>query len=166
MKSVTKLTAVILLAACTLGYSESKRTAEYLLLDPGSHAGKKVTVDVSMVKPVNWKSPVEDVAFFHALTIDRRESKSGGTILVAVPAADAEKFAKKYGMNFDGRGDKDRLDGTFILVSGRGPSGLWMIDTTEKLAKLIEDKKLALPDAARKPGFDRAGPARRPLGGL
>jgi hypothetical protein len=69
-------------------------------------------------------------------------------------------------MNFDGRGDKDRLDGTFILVSGRGPSGLWMIDTTEKLAKLIEDKKLALPDAARKPGFDRAGPARRPLGGL
>jgi hypothetical protein len=163
MNKLTKLAAVILMATCGLGYSESKRTAEYLRLDPNSHVGKEVTVDVSMVKPVAWKSPVDDIAFFQALTIDRREDKSGGTILVAVPAADSEKFAKRYGMNFEGRGDKDRLDGTFILVSGDGPSGLWIIDTTGKLAKLIADKKLALPDAAREPGD---GPGRRPLRGL
>lgn len=115
-----------------------------------------------MVKPVHWKSPIEDIAFFQALTIDRTEDKSGGSILVAVPAADAAKFAKKYGTNFDGRNDKDKLTGTFILVSGEGPSGFWMIDTTGKLAQLIKDKKLVLPEAAKLGGDAGPGP-RRPL---
>lgn len=168
MNTLTKLTALILMASCALGFSESKRTAEYLRLAPDSHVGKKVTVDVSMVKPVGWKSPVDNIAFFQVLTIDRRDDKSGGAILVAVPAADSEKFAKKYGMNFEGRGDSDRLEGLFTLVSGSGPSGLWIIDTTGMVAKLIADKKLALPDAAREPGDGpaRPGPGRRPERGL
>lgn len=168
MNILTKLTAVILMATSTLGYSQSKRTAEFLRLDPKSHVDKEVTLDVSMVKPVHWKSPIEDLVFFQAMTIDRTEDKSGGSILVAVLATDAEKFAKKYGMNFDGRGDKDKLVGTFILVSGQGPSGFWMIDTTGKVAKLIADKKFTLPDAAKHDGNDGPGPGpgRRPLRGL
>lgn len=165
MNTLTKLTAVILMASSPLVYSQSKRTAEFLRIDPKSHVDKEVSLDVSMVKPVSWKSPIEDIAFFHAMTIDRTEDKSGGSILVAVPAADAEKFAKKFGTNFDGRNDKDKLTGTFILVSGNGPSGFWMIDTTGKLAQLIKDKKLALPDAAKQDGgiAPGAGPRRRPL---
>ena len=165
MNTLTKLTAVILIASATLGHAQSKRTAEFLRLDPKSHVDKEVTVDVSMVKPVHWKSPIAEISFFQALTIDRTEDKSGGSILVAVPAVDAEKFAKKYGTNFDGRNDKDKLTGTFILVSGQGPSGFWMIDTTGKLAQLIKDKKLVLPDAAKQlgDGGPGPGPGRRPL---
>jgi hypothetical protein len=164
MNTITKLTAVILIASSTFGYSQSKRTAEFLRLDPKAHVDKEVTLDVSMVKPVHWKSPIDEISFFHALTIDRTEDKSGGSILVAVPAVDALKFAKRYGTNFDGRNDKDKLVGTFILVSGQGPSGIWIIDTTGKVAQLIKDKKLTLPDAAK--GGDAGpgpGPGRRPL---
>jgi hypothetical protein len=165
MKTIFKLSALILIATGTLGYAGSKRTADYLRLDPTSHLDKEVTLDVSMVKPVHWKSPVEGVAFFHALTVDRTEDKSGGSILVAVPAADAEKFAKKYGTTFESRNDKNRLKGTFILVSGKGASGLWIIDTTGKIAQLIKDGKLDMP-ADAKGGRDDApdaGKRRHPL---
>lgn len=148
MKKIAYITVVALLAAVSFANAESKRTADFLRLAPQTHENKEVTVDVSMVKPVHWKSPLEDVSFFHALTIDRTVHKGGGTILVAVPTADAEKFAKKYGTNFEGRNDMDKLTGTFILVSGKGASGLWLIDTTGKLAQLIKDKKLQMPDGA------------------
>lgn len=165
MKTTVAYISMILLAVSSAAFSESKKTADFLRLDPKSHADKEVTVDVSMVKPVRWKSPVEDIAFFHALTIDRDGDKSGGAILVAVPAADSEKFAKKYGMNFEGRKDKTTLRGIFILASRGGPSGLWMIDTTGKIPLLLADKKLELPAAAAdngdfgpKPPRGRRGP--------
>jgi hypothetical protein len=161
MKNIACFTVVALLAAGSFVNAQSKRTADFLRLAPQTHEDKEVTVDVSMVKPVLWKSPLEDVSFFHALTIDRTVHKGGGTILVAVPAADAEKFAKKYGTTFDGRNDKDKLTGTFILVSGRGPSGFWLIDTTGKLAQLIKDKKLQMPDAAKQPDDLAPNPDRR-----
>ncbi len=161
MKTIFRLSAVILIATSIPGYGESKRTADYLRLDPASHLDKKVTLDVSLVKPVHWKSPVEGVAFFHAFTVDRTEDKSGGSILVAVPAADAEKFAKKYGTNFESRNDKDRLTGTFILVSGRGASGLWIIDTTGKIAQLIKDGKLDMPADAKGGPDDAPGADKR-----
>jgi hypothetical protein len=164
MKTIIPLITVALLAAGSIANAKSKRTADFLRIAPQEHADKEVTVDVSMVKPIHWKSPLEDVAFFHALTIDRTEDKGGGTILVAVPTADAEKFAKKYGMNFDGRNDKDKLTGTFLLVSGKGQSGLWVIDTTGKLAQLIKDKKLMMPDAAKMADGAEPNPGpRRPL---
>ena len=159
MKTIPFIGAVILLFSAVAGLADSKRTADFLRLNPQAHVGKEVTVDVSMVKPVHWKSPVKELAFFHALTIDRSDNRSGGWILVAVAAEDAMKFAKKYGTNFDGRGDKDRLTGNFVLVSGRGPSGLWLIDTTDSVAQLIKDKRLVLPDGARNPGDPgRGGP--------
>lgn len=167
MKAITKLTFAFLMATCTLGHAQSNRTADFLRINPASHVDKDVTVDVSMVKPVHWKSPLPDVAFFQALTIDRTEDKSGGSILVAIAASEAEKFAKKYGTNFEGRNDKDKLTGKFVLVSGNGPSGLWIIDTTGKITQLIKDKKLMLPDAAKEPGdFNRPLAPRRRLGRL
>lgn len=165
MSHIACFTVVALLAAGSFVNAQSKRTADYLRLAPQTHADKEVSVDVSLVKPVRWKSPLEDVAFFHALTIDRTTDKGGGIILVAVPVADAEKFTKKYGTTFDGRNDKDKLTGTFLLVSGKGPSGLWLIDTTNKLAQLINDKKLQMPEDANKPGDIAPNPGpRRPKG--
>lgn len=162
MKNIARFTVVALLAAGSIVNADSKRTADYLRIAPQTHENKEVTVDVSMVKPAHWKSPLETVSFFHALTIDRTEDKSGGVILVAVPGVAAEKFAKKYGTTFENRNDKDRLTGTFVLVSGGGPSGLWMIDTTGQLQQLIKDKKLEMPDAAKEPGdFGPARPIRR-----
>jgi hypothetical protein len=167
MKAITKLTVAVLLASCIPGHAESTRTADSLRIHSQTHLDKEVTVDVSMVKPVHWKSPLADVVFFHALTIDRTEDKSGGSILVAVDAAAAGKLSDKYGTNFDGRNDKDKLTGTFILVSGNGPSGVWMIDTTGKIAALIREKKLALPDGAKQAGdFNRALAPKRRLGRL
>lgn len=167
MKAITKLTMTFLIAACTSGYADTNRTADFLRINPQNHLDKEVTVDVSMVKPVHWKSPLPDVAFFHALTIDRTEDKAGGSILVAVDAAEAGKFAKKYGTNFEGRNDKDKLTGSFILVSGNGASGLWIIDTTGRIAQLIKEKKLVLPDGAKRGGdFDRPAISKRRMGRL
>jgi hypothetical protein len=168
MKTLPALAATVLLAASSLALADSKRTAEYLLIDPKSHVEQEVTLDVSLVKPVHWKSPLDEVSFFHALTIDRTDDKFGGAILVAVPSEDAAKFAKKYGMDFEGRNSTTTLRGTFLLVGGRGPSGFWIVDTTGKLMKLIAEKKIDLPADADKagdvgPGFGR-GPRhpRRP----
>ncbi|MCU0777351.1 MAG: hypothetical protein MUF86_06745 [Akkermansiaceae bacterium] len=168
MKTTSKLTAFILLAATAHGYADSKRTAEFLLVDPKSHVDKEVTLDVSHVKPVHWKSPLSEIAFFHAVTIDRRDGRFGGAILVAVPAGEATKFARKFGMDFDGRNSTTTLRGTFVLVSGRGPSGLWIIDTTGKLAELIAEKRAEFPaeagkpgDMGKEPGVGGPGPGRR-----
>lgn len=169
MKTTSTLTAIILLVASPLGYSDSKRTAEYLLVDPKSHVDKEVTLDVSFVKPVHWKSPLAEISFFHAATMDRTDRKFGGSILVAVPAEEATKFAKKYGTDFEGRNSTTALRGTFILVNGNGPSGFWMLDTTGKLSKLIADKKFEFPAGANKPGELGGGqgkggrPFRKPL---
>jgi hypothetical protein len=168
MKTTSKLTALILLASSALGYADSKKTAEFLLVDPKSHVDQEVTLDVTHVKPVHWKSPLAEIAFFHAVTIDRRDGKFGGAILVAVPAEEATKFAKKYGLDFDGRNSTTTLRGTFALVSGRGASGLWIVDTSGKLAKLIADKKAEFPveagmpgDMGKGPGVGGRGPGRR-----
>src|SRR5690606_7194683 len=95
--------ALALLALVSTSHAESKRTAEYILSDPAAYQNKEVTLDVAFVKPVHWVSPFAGMAFFQAMTIDRTDKKMGGVILVAIPAVDAAKFAKKYGTDFDGR---------------------------------------------------------------
>lgn len=162
MKTIVTYMSIILVVASGAAHSESKRTANFLRLDPKSHSDKEVTVDVSMVKPVHWKSPVEDIAFFHAQTIDRSEDKSGGSILVAIPAAESATFAKKYGMTFEGRNHKTSLKGTFILASGKRPSGFWMLDTTGRIPQLLADKKLELPANADNDGDPGRHPDKGP----
>jgi hypothetical protein len=164
MKTSRRLLALASVAAfglsCT-AHAESKRTAEYLLISPSEHLNKDVTVDVAMVKPVHWVSPAPGLAFFRAMTIDRSDRKAGGEILVAVSADEAASFARKYGTDFEGRGDSDMLKGTFLSVTrANGPEqgGLWIIDTTGKVSRLVAEKKLALPAEGRPPG---GGPGPR-----
>ncbi len=142
------LAASVVLGFSSTTYADSKRTAEYLLTSPSEHQDKEVTVDVAMVKPVQWVSPAPEFAFFRAMTIDRSDRKAGGDILIAVPAGDTASFARKYGTDFEGRNDFDSLKGSFLSVAragGHENSQIWIIDTTGKLAKAIEEKKLSLP---------------------
>lgn len=148
MKTTTTfLVAVLALSAHLLKAAESERTAEHILTTPSEHEGKEVTLDVAFVKPVHWKSPVEELAFFHAITMDRKDMKPGGGILVAIPAADAASFAKKYGTDYEGRYEKDELTGTLIASPGRGPrKQIWFVDTSGQAAAMIENKKLNIED--------------------
>ena len=151
MKLHSTLCATVLLvfgsAAASLA-ADSKRTAEFLLSSPLNHEGKEVTVDVALVKPVNWKSPFPELTFFQAMTMDRSDYKPGGVILVAVATEKSAAFAKKYGTDFEGRRDTDSLKGLF-MVSGRRK--IWVIDTTGQLEKLQTERKVSLPDEAAGP---------------
>jgi len=171
MNLKTTLTAAVaLVALVSISHAESKRTAEYILSDPTAYQNKEVTLDVSFVKPVHWVSPFAGIAFFHAMTIDRTDKKPGGGILVAIPAVDSAKFAKKYGTDFDGRYDKDTLRGELIAGGGQRHRKMWLIDTTGKLSELMAKSKKDLPEDAldsdmgggpkggKGPGGRRGGP--------
>jgi hypothetical protein len=148
MKHLTSLSLAIVLISTVVASADSKRTAEFILSDPKAYQDQPVTLDVAMVKPVRWISPLPEIAFFHALTIDRSDKEPGGGILVAVPSGDSAKFAKKYGTDFDGKRSSTTLRGTFIAVGGRdhGHRGVWVVDTTGKLDSLIKERKATLPD--------------------
>jgi len=166
---------LVLLAAAAplLQASDSKRTAEYILTTPSDFEGKEVTLDVAFVKPVQWKSPVPELAFFRALTIDRQDKKPGGHILVIIPAADAAKFAKKYGTDFEGRNESNTLRGTFLAAPGgkERHRRVWMIDTTGKAAELIKANKLEVNDEGEMMGEGGGpggpgGPGHHPRKGM
>lgn len=153
---------LLVLTAATvplLRASDSKRTAEYIFTSPTDFEGKQVTLDVSFVKPVPWKSPVSELAFFHAMTIDRQDYKPGGVILVAVPATESGKFAKKYGLDFEGRHESTQLKGTLIAAPGHEGPQVWILDTTEgKVGELVKARKLALQDEGGEMGPGGRGP--------
>lgn len=145
MKIQTLVSAVALTLFGVMGVSsaaESKRTVNYILSKPESFEGKEVTLDVAAVKPVKWKSPIPELMFFHALTLDRIDDKPGGTILVAVNKADSEAFIKKYGLNVDGRNDRDTMKGVLITVR---KNNLWIVDHSGKLADILKEKEIDLP---------------------
>lgn len=157
MKTQHIIWSVLLVAFAPFLRAESKHTADYILSTPSDYEGKSVTLDVAFVKPVNWKSPVPELAFFHAMTIDTREKKPGGCILVAILAEKSASFAKKYGLNFDDRNDSDTLKGTLIAAPGKDKEHhhhrVWLIDATEgKLAELIAAKKLEINEEDGGPG--------------
>jgi hypothetical protein len=150
MKTTQILIIVFLAVSTPLSFAaDSKHTAEYIIANSSEYEGKEIVLDVSFVKPVQWKSPIPELAFFHVITVDRRDDKLGGGILVAVKAADSGGFAKKYGMDFDGRRDSDSLRGVFLAAPGRGSDAkargrVWFVDTTGTAAELIKAKKLEL----------------------
>jgi hypothetical protein len=151
MKTLLPLTAVLVLASGLVAQADSKRTAKFILSDPRAYEGKEITLDVAMVHPVKWVSPMANFAFFHARTLDRRDRKPGGSILVAVPADKSAAFAKKYGTNFEGRNQSTTLRGTLVAVGGskqRPRPGIWIIDTTGNLLAEIDSKKASFPEGA------------------
>jgi hypothetical protein len=160
MKASLTLIGSCILMSAVMVHAQSKRTAEFILSNPGEYQGKEVTLDVAMVQPVKWVSPLTDYAFFHAMTFDRRDDKFGGGILVAVPSGESASFAKKYGTNFEGRNNSRTMRGTLVAAGGgkhRG-AGIWTIDTTGNLLADIEAKKAEMPGEAFANGG--AGPGR------
>ena len=148
MKTASTILALLIaVASPQLHAGDSKRTAEYVLTTPTDFEGKEVTLDVALVKPVHWKSPQPELAFFHALTMDRNDNKPGGHILVAIPTADAAKFAKKYGTDFEGRNDMTTLRGTLVAAPGKRVKGrAWIVDTTGKIAEMVKKNTLVIDD--------------------
>lgn len=158
------LVVAAVLGFSSTGYADSKRTAEYLLTSPSSHKDTDVTVDVALVKPVNWVSPVADTSFFRVVTLDRSDRKFGGEILVAVPSGEAERFAKKYGTDFEGRYESDSLKGTFLSAGRKDGGNFWLIDTTGKLKDAIAAKKLELPNEGNSAAAEGGALRNRKLG--
>ena len=164
MKALLYLPLVLVAAmALPLHASDSKRTAEYILTTPADFEGKQVSLDVSFVKPVHWKSPVPELAFFHAMTLDRRDYRPGGEILVVTLAEDAAKFAKKYGTSFKNRNESDSLQGTLVTApGGKQRGGVWIVDTTGKIAGLVKENKLSIvEDSGGGEGGGGHGPGPR-----
>jgi hypothetical protein len=158
-----KLTSTLLALLCsfttTLAFAEPKHTADAILVNAPQSEGKEVSVDVMFVKPVRWKSPDPDFAFFHAETVDRHDKKIGGSILVVVPATEAVKFAKHYGIESNGRNESDKLTGILTTSpSKRVKTRTWMIDTTEgKFAETVKAKKLTIDDTDGKEADKKEG---------
>lgn len=97
-------------------------------------------LQVAFVKPVNWKSPIKGVAFFHAATMDRRERKNGGWILVAVTEDDAAKFSKRFGTAPDGMQTR-RMRGIFHVTPNTKGTKVWYVDYEGANGKALEDAK-------------------------
>ncbi len=148
MKTLHCLPLVLLAAVAPLLHAgDSKRTAEYILTTPTDFEGKEVTLDVAFVKPVHWKSRNPELAFFHVMTLDRRDRKPGGEILVAISSADSSKFAKKYGMDFEGRTESNPFSGVLVAAPGGKMQGkIWLVDSTGKIADLVKQNKLVIED--------------------
>jgi hypothetical protein len=58
--------------------------------------------------------------FFNAFTWDKKANAHGGPIMVMVPTADAQKFAKKYGTAKRGN-EPDKMKGILSLVGRDRP---------------------------------------------
>ncbi|MEI8310034.1 MAG: hypothetical protein WCH98_04695 [Verrucomicrobiota bacterium] len=166
MKILHALPLVLLAAVMPLLHaSDSKRTAEYILTTPADFEGKEVTLDVSFVMPVHWKSPNAELAFFHAVTLDRRDHKPGGEILVVIPSETAAKFAKKYGTDFEGRNESTSLQGTLVAApGGRMRAKVWIVDTTGKVVDLVKQNKLAIEEGGDGGGSGGGGAGPGPHG--
>jgi hypothetical protein len=160
MKTLHCLPLILLAAVAPLLHaSDSKRTAEYILTTPADFEGKEVTLDVSFVQPVHWKSPNPELAFFHALTLDRRDYKPGGEILVVILSADASRFAKRYGTDFKSRSYSNSLKGTLVAApGGRMHAKVWILDTTGKVADLVKQKQLSIVEDEGGGGGGGRGP--------
>ncbi|MBT8037570.1 MAG: hypothetical protein KJO21_08505 [Verrucomicrobiae bacterium] len=161
MKHLILLSTTALFLFGSTGISsaaDSKRTANYILSMPESYEGKTVTLDVAAVRPVKWKSPIPELAFFHATTVDRRSDRFGGVILVAVPKEDSAAFVKKYGLTVENRNDKDTMKG-LLIPSGRHRA--WVVDQSGILADILKKGNIDLPNDQGKAKWGKRRHPRR-----
>jgi len=166
MKTYSPLLAVATLVCLAFPEAAFARTANHILANPDQHHEKTVTVDVAYLRPVRWKSPVPEVAFFHAITYDKRAKSPGGAILLAFPESSRESMIRRYGVVRDGNA---RVVGTKPLRAtlrnmGEGRRrGIWYLDQTEgSLNEALKANHAKIEQA-----IDRDergdGPAHRPL---
>jgi len=141
----------------------SKDTVNFYLTTPDKYAGKEIELDVVGVRPVRVKSPIPELAFFRAFSYDRREHSPGGDIVVAVDAASAEKFAKKYGDVWEGGRKTESLKGILLSAPAEGRQ-FWFVDTSGKANGLIAEAKASLQGVADDPSGLGGGPGGPPGG--
>ena len=115
----------------------SKYTADFYKGAYDSYEGKTITLKVAFVKPYSYKSDIEDVRFFHAITRDDVKKMNGGEIPVAVPLAGGEDFIRRYGTAPSEKGQVVNLTGV-LRADGRG---LWFVDVNGTITKKIDARK-------------------------
>ncbi len=135
---IPRLTAVcIVTLISTLNLAAD--TANQILANPDKYKGKEVSLDVALLRPIRWASPVDDFAIFHAMTYDKREKAPGGEILIVVPESSREELVRRYGVAVDGnrRNVSTRsLRGNLQTTRG-GAGGLFYLDLTDGAAAEI-----------------------------
>lgn len=152
----------------TLGLScpvrAASNTVDYYLTTPEQFKNMMVNLDVKGVRPVEFKSPIPDLAFFHMTTWDKQKNRPGGHIMLVAPASLATTIMKKYGNDMRRGGDIDRMRGILMLSPGgpgpekqganaesnppQGPprhgprhAQMWMIDYEGRSAAIMEAHK-------------------------
>ncbi|MEM8867430.1 MAG: hypothetical protein AAGC73_04100 [Verrucomicrobiota bacterium] len=113
---------------------------------PGEYDGKRIDVDCTHVSRINGGPQIDEVTLFVAHTIDRDNRSRGGSIVVAVLAEDADKFARKFGTAVErNRQEAEKVDskslrGTFHMLD----RGHVYIDYTDGEAHELVEAKLDL----------------------
>ena len=166
------LVASVLAAGHSALLAEAKYstfTADYYKGAYDVYEGQQITLKVAFVKPYSYKSDIEDVRFFHAITCDEQKHMQGGEIPVAVPLTAGTDLIKHYGTAPSHDGQARLLTG--ILRSDG--HGLWFVDVNGSITKkldAIRQREMINPNASPSPsaspspgvrstGTESAGPA-------
>ncbi len=136
-------------------------TVDFYLTTPDQYKGLMINLDVKGVRPVEFKSPIPELAFFQMTTWDKQKNRPGGHIMLVAPATESTNIMRKYGDDMRRGGDVDRMRGLLILSPG-GPEGpaptdapappqghrprgphrqMWMIDYEGRCSAIIEAHK-------------------------
>lgn len=145
--------AIAILFAAAAAYGES---ANYYLATPEKYEGKNIKLDVRVVRPVHWTSPVEGIRFFHVFTEDKRHNALAGAMLVAVAAGQAEKFVDEYGLRATTASETMRGVLRSALTQKKGGSKLYFVDYEGKCADIL------VKVGAITLGEEESSPAGRP----
>ncbi len=141
-------------------------SADYYLTTPDAFQGQMVTLDVVNMRPVMFRSPIPELAFFHMMTWDRSKGIPGGEIMLVAPAADARNLMKKYGgkMPRPGMGppDVEKLKGIFtlsprVLRPGEKPGDESSGNKQGQTGNETASKSTGIEKAGGEPGDDPKG---------
>ena len=134
-------TILLVAAALAVGHSAllaeakySTYTADYYKGAYDLYEGKSITLKVAFVKPYSYKSDIEDIRFFHAVTNDEQKHMDGGEIPVAVPLAGGTDLIKRYG-TAPSRDGQVRLLTGILRPDGHG---LWFVDVNGSITKNLD----------------------------
>jgi len=151
--------SAVLLPASLMG---SDRTANGILANPAKYEDQNVNLDVAFLRPVRWTSPVPDVAFFYAMTYDKRNRSFGGEILLAAPEATRDTLVRRYGVTRDGGKRKapstNQLRAVLRSTGETGQAGrsFYYLDQTDgEISEVLRQKRGELGKRLRE---DPSGP--------
>lgn len=131
------LLSTALASTAVAGPKYSKFTADYYKGAYDQYEGKEITLKVAFVKPYSYKSDLEDVRFFHAITSDDSKKMPGGEIPVAVPLKSGDDLIRRFGTAPD-EDRKTRLMSGILRADGHG---LWFVDVNGTVTKSIDARR-------------------------